>query len=88
MNFEVLNMSHTFSIDDSGVQTCSSTKPLGVTYFYLFDATGFGCGSGEHKPTIPLVNSVQATWYICAATLLHELRHEIMQGRLEIQCCY
>ena len=60
VSYEVLKISHTFSMDDSDVQTCLQHENMLVpvqnhwegTYVRLFDNTIFGGGSGERVPTI------------------------------------
>ena len=60
MSYEAFKISHTFSMDDSGTQTCLEHENMLVavqnhwerTHVHLFDITIFGGGSGECVPTI------------------------------------
>ena len=60
MSYGVLKISHTFSMDDSGAQTCLQHENMLVpvqshwelTHVRLFDDTIFRGGSGERVLTI------------------------------------
>ena len=62
VSYETLKISHTFSIDDSGMQTCLQQENMLVpvqnywerTHVHPFDITIFSVGSGEHLLTIEL----------------------------------
>ena len=65
MSHEALKISHTFSMDDSGMQTCLFQHKTIVSehmFTSLIIITMFGGGSGEHIPTI-----VEVTQQVCEA---------------------